>query len=267
MDKAEFQNKLGRFVIDATCFLIGTGNGEPEFNISEREGKDTAKYAVKLFPNKDVFIVWDIQRHRKKDAGMSSLGLTDNTWDKIPVGPDVFEPCYKELKKPYSGIYEKIYIVGTSHFERFFKNYASYMKLNEDDDEYPHNINTDNASLWVNADERKKYSSSQYKREKKFREEVLEAYNFQCAICRCGILNVLQAAHEHGYEVCSTPYDDSKHGICLCANHHLMYDSNVIDVNLKTGAVEILEYTDEIINSVWYEEFLEKYDGKIKERK
>ncbi len=248
--------------------MIRSGNGEPEFNIGECEERKTVRYAIKLFENKDIFMVWDLQRHRdygKKGDEGCYLSLTEKNWDDIPHGMEVFEPRYKHLNKPNSGIYEKIYIVGISHFHEFFQNYTSYMKFNEEDDEFPHDAKED--EKWADAFERRKYSSRQSKRDRLFREKVLEAYEYQCAICRCEIREILQAAHEHGYEVRDTAYDDPKHGICLCANHHLMYDSDVIDINLKTRSVEILKHKEEIKNSTWYKEFSEKYSMKIKERK
>ena len=48
----------------------------------------------------------------------------------------------------------------------------------------------------------------------------------------CDIKEMLQAAHEHGYTVAETSYDDPAHGICLCANHHLLYDSDLLIIDL-----------------------------------
>jgi putative restriction endonuclease len=60
-----------------------------------------------------------------------------------------------------------------------------------------------------------------------FRRVVLRAYDHKCAICGTGFHEVLQAAH-------IIPFGDERralrvqpeNGICLCANHHLMFDSD-----------------------------------------
>lgn len=60
-----------------------------------------------------------------------------------------------------------------------------------------------------------------------FRRVVLQAYSYKCAICDTGFREVLQAAH-------IVPFGDERralrvhptNGICLCANHHLMFDSD-----------------------------------------
>ena len=80
---------------------------------------------------------------------------------------------------------------------------------------------------------REKYTAERLKRDSGFRKEVLEAFDYRCFVCGVDIVEVLQAAHEHGYEPGKTNWDDPKHGICLCANHHLMYDKGLIMINKK----------------------------------
>lgn len=111
----------------------------------------------------------------------------------------------------------------------------------------------------MNEENRRRYSLTKLQRKAEFRAQVLEAYGNQCAVCRCGIIQVLQAAHLHGYEVADTDLsaDKVEHGICLCANHHLMYDNNLIDLNLSektvhftgTDTIELPQY-ERISNNV-----------------
>ena len=271
LTKSSFETRLNTIVSNTSDFIIGdttSGSSEPTFNIGERKGRDTALFAIKLFQDKDIFIVWDLRRHREFNGARSSLTVAGKSWDKIPTGKDVFEPRYKEIGKNYSGIWEKVYIVGLSHFDKFFSNYGSYMQFNMSDETFPcyspQARQCANTVQWFSEDERVKYSSSQYHRKKQFRDMVLAAYGHQCAICRCGVDKILQAAHERGYEVAYTKYDNPKHGICLCANHHLMYDQHLIDINLK--ALEITINEEKIREMPWYQEFVNKYQGKILER-
>ncbi len=235
---------------------------------SIRTKLNRALYVVKFFQTKDVFIIWDAKRRR--DIGgvggyTFDLGVD---WDTRIIGPDVFWSHYRELGRHNSGIYEKIYVVGLSNFDLFFQNCDTYMQFNALDDEFPHNsqraIEEERSVHWKTKSERKKYSSSQYKRDKQFRADVLAVYGHRCAICRCNISEVLQAAHEAGYDVAHTNYDDPNHGICLCANHHLMYDNNLLKIDLDQLTIEILE--EKVKNMSWYQDFIEKYDGKIIKR-
>lgn len=70
--------------------------------------------------------------------------------------------------------------------------------------------------------------------------KVLKMYGNRCAICRCNIIETLQAAHEHGFEPNEANKDDPTHGICLCANHHLMYDRNLLSIDFKKQKVSFL---------------------------
>ena len=76
---------------------------------------------------------------------------------------------------------------------------------------------------------------------------------------------MLQAAHERGYEVAKTNFDDPSHGICLCANHHLMYDRELLDIDFEKHEIVIKD--KDIIRMPWYRDFLEIYGGKITKRK
>lgn len=266
--KREFATKLGAFVSNPSDFIIGdtlSGSSEPNYNIGKVTGRNTALYAVKIFTAKKIFIVWDIKRHRDYGGARSSLTLSEKNWDKIPTGSDVFKPHYKEMKNNFSGVWEKVYIVGLSHFDRFFSNYAAYMQFNALDTEFPaysSEAKEQAASIqWLTENERVKYSSSQYQRDKQFRDAVLAAYGHKCAVCRCTVDAILQAAHERGYEVAHTNYDDFRHGICLCANHHLMYDQELIDIDLKT--LEIIINEESVKEMPWYREFITTYQGKI----
>ncbi len=269
--KKEFRNKIESIGIDSDIFLIGCGRNGPVFNIGERAGKDIALYAIMVFDEKEVFFVWDLQwrRKKRKNGGPgSSLCLLDKSWNSIPTGQDTFVPFYRHLEEAYGDTYEKVYVVGMAHFYEFFRHYSAFMQFNSADEAFPKVAQADADIVeWHSDEERKRYAYTRPDRDKEFRSKVLEAYKYQCAICRCGIYEILEAAHEHGYEVKDTAYDDPMHGICLCANHHLMYDRELIDIDLEASTIAIRGKVDEIMESVWHREFVEKYHGKIKKRK
>ena len=126
---------------------------------------------------------------------------------------------------------------------------------------------------WANKEERAKRSVYQKARDKKFRESVLKRYMNKCAICRCSIPQLLDAAHERGFEVCNTSIDNVKHGVCLCKNHHAMYDKKIdntssvylIDLDLKHGELIINHHS--VKKMPWYPVFMTEYNGKLLEQK
>lgn len=275
MNSFDFKEKLNSNIINIDDFFVRVERdnyqqSSPQhiFQYPSDETKqklNKATYLVKFFPKKDVFIVWDIQRHREISSAGGYTFKLGKDWDSTITGPDIFRAYYKELGRHNSGIWEKIYVVGLSNFEKFFQDCDAYMKLNALDDGFPHNssmaIKEEKTVNWRTESERKKYSSLQHHRDKLFRDTILNAYGSKCAICRCPINELLQAAHERGYEVSNTKYDDPKHGICLCANHHLLYDHELIDIDLKMLMIFI---KDERIKLMpWYREFVSKYKGKI----
>ena len=74
---------------------------------------------------------------------------------------------------------------------------------------------------------------------------------------------MLQAAHEHGYTVAETSYDDPAHGICLCANHHLLYDSGLLIIDLPKKRYMCKA---EIRDQKWYAHYSKQEEGRFVER-
>lgn len=61
-----------------------------------------------------------------------------------------------------------------------------------------------------------------------FRKEVLEAYSFQCAVCSVSKPTFLDAAHI--LPAIKGNNDTVNNGICLCKNHHIAYDNNLLGI-------------------------------------
>ncbi|MBS6554456.1 MAG: HNH endonuclease, partial [Clostridium sp.] len=64
---------------------------------------------------------------------------------------------------------------------------------------------------------------------------VLENYNYKCAICDCGEKKILEAAHI--IPVNSSGNDKVENGICLCRNHHRMFDEKLIELNFENHTI------------------------------
>lgn len=273
---ADFKNRVELLNVDVSRFVFGRGNPDkPRYSFSESRKIDLGtKYIIYLCPMHNLFIVWDYGRHlnvRKKPHTFD----TSKEWSQIKCDEHTITfPYYKRLGTKRDAPYEKVYVVDCKDYKDFIINIDSYMSFNE----YDINENgrlIDSKMLeseiidYSKSEERKIYSSQYRQRDYNFRKSVLKAYDYQCAICRCETESVLQAAHLHGYEVTKTDLsaDNPKNGICLCANHHLMYDNGDIDIDVKTLSITINKSS--IKSEYWYEFFADKngFNSKILKRR
>lgn len=243
--------------------------GDPENPSHNVDKSNQQRYVVCIFPAKGLFCVWDYKRHRKyKQMGASQSSVTLGCgWDEVKILPCVY---YKRLGNHRDSPYEKVYVVPEDDWRLFFSHIDEYMHFNQYDLD-PSGKTVDKSVFACENeeyadDERKRYSSQKLQRRTEFSKKVMEAYDYQCAICRCNLREVLQAAHLHGYEVSATDLsaDKPENGIALCANHHLMYDSELIDINIHKGTISIND--DRIKQMPWYSEFY-KNGFKLLERK
>jgi len=148
------------------------------------------------------------------------------------------------------------------NFDTLYENiYYLYDLLpwDESDDNIPKKIKNELSQKKV----RGRHTVEQWNRECAFRHAVLDAYNNQCAICHCKEKKLLQAAHI--VPVAKGGSDSVSNGICLCANHHLMFDSGLIKIDFKKLKLTYIAESVKIMP--WYKEFQEKYDEKIMPRK
>lgn len=272
-EKQKFKNMLAKFPFEGEYVHVCAGSSElkPCCDLGDNGIGENTRYVVKLYPHHQAFVVWDYERHRDIKGAGKSLYLSVD-WNKICPSGRVFLPRYKCLGQPHVGI-EKVYVVGMGRMDEFFEHIDDYMEFNDQDegfDEIKNKVNQEPIlkKILSKAEEshlikRKAYSSTKKTRDENFRTSVLEAYNSKCAICQCDLVEVLQAAHERGFEAATTEYDDPRHGICLCANHHLMYDKELIDIDLSKRSIKVND--NRIKEMAWYQEFINN-GGKISER-
>lgn len=267
----EYHSRIEELVGCGEDYLVAVGQScEPTCNISKRSPKrrERAKYVVKVFEEQDLFMVWDCARHRE----YKSIGAAQSTyssvasWEDIKWGDSPIIDFYKQIgfggaERPF----EKVLIVRMAFFDQFFLNCEEYMSFNEFDEHFPCNdgnaIKT--AHKWATQRIRQRYSTSKLSRDASFSKRVLDAYGYRCAVCGCDIQEMLQAAHEHGYTVAETSYDDPAHGICLCANHHLLYDSGLLIIDLPKKRYMCKA---EIRDQKWYAHYSKQEEGRFVER-
>ena len=269
LTREEYWSKIDELTGRGTDYLVSCGTPvKPYCDISKLAGNKSAKYVVKICWRHDLFIVWDCERHREYSnagAAQSSYSCGDS-WEDIKWNESPILDCYKQMgnrgaDKPY----EKVTIVRLSFFDEFFANCEEYMSFNEFDNHFPHHDKGAYAAAknWSSPQKRKRYSTSKLSRDVLFRERVLEAYGYRCAVCGCDIPEMLQAAHEHGHTVVETDHDDPNHGVCLCANHHLMYDSELLEIDIPNRKYQCKA---EMHGRKWYSTFSEKEEGRFVDR-
>lgn len=65
--------------------------------------------------------------------------------------------------------------------------------------------------------------------QEEFSNAIKEHYNYKCAVCGLSITEVLEAAHIIPYSKANDEQKfDYHNGIALCANHHKMFDCNIL---------------------------------------
>lgn len=103
---------------------------------------------------------------------------------------------------------------------------------------------------------------TQYPRNPRFRQEVLEAYSHRCAMC--GIqLDLVEAAHivPHAHP---EGYDTVRNGLALCTLHHRSFDTGLLyveddySIHVNTARVEHLRKMGRADGLQWYEQQLER---------
>ena len=85
--------------------------------------------------------------------------------------------------------------------------------------------------------------------QKIFRQALLKAYDYKCAVCGYEFVDSLQAAHIYPWSKAS---DEDKinvcNGILLCPNHHALYDDDWLTISKEyvVGCYDSEDYNDGI---------------------
>ena len=202
-----------------------------------------------------IYVAWSAIAHRiiDSDANKHSFSLRKRYMDIENLQKPLvyfYQRIEGTKKSEYSALeyYEKIVLIRESYIEKFCEYPLLYLMPNREDTGYKNNTvfqdifsrkslvsSGQNDGRWFSDEERKRYSYSRVFRDSSFRDRVLKAHNNQCAICGESIEEVLQAAHI--IAVKDGGSDDTENGICLCANHHLMYDWGLFNIDAATKQI------------------------------
>ncbi|EFM10712.1 conserved hypothetical protein [Paenibacillus curdlanolyticus YK9] len=99
------------------------------------------------------------------------------------------------------------------------------------------------------------------KRDPNFRDRILKAYEFSCAVCGFNVrlghqLVGIDAAHIQWHQAGGP--DTEENGIALCSLHHKLFDRGVFTI---TGEQELL-VAEQAYGTHGFEEWLMRYHGK-----
>lgn len=99
------------------------------------------------------------------------------------------------------------------------------------DENFPNSVHEDLLSAVGLDDE---ITTTRKKRDPQFREKILRAYQYQCAICgysgRIGdVLVAVEAAHIKWHQAGGP--DTNPNGVALCSLHHKLFDRGMITIN------------------------------------
>ncbi|MEH7238864.1 HNH endonuclease [Bacillus sp. JJ1562] len=104
--------------------------------------------------------------------------------------------------------------------------------------------------------------SSKRKRDPKFRERILRAYGYSCAVCGFNVrlahtLDGVEAAHIKWHQAGGP--DSENNGIALCSLHHKLFDRGVFTISDNRQMI----VSQEAHGTHGFEEWLMKYHGEV----
>ncbi|SFQ24257.1 HNH endonuclease [Lachnospiraceae bacterium XBB1006] len=213
-----------------------------------------AEMAIYIHTQYKTAIVWNVRRRRKEGRMVKSFSLPGG-WEKTVLTSGEMQARYKKMGTDWGAPYEKVLVLHVDVLQAIADELYNYLGSNKYDTEFPYECELEHEDDFS----RERVSTSRWERDRRFRNEVLKAYGNRCAICRCGEEKLLEAAHI--VAVADGGNDESKNGICLCANHHIMFDKGLIKIDFENK--NIMDIADSVRAMAWYTEFIEMHGGRI----
>ncbi len=207
-----------------------------------------------------VAIVWNRKIREKSNRSIHTFVLSQNLNDIIPQSGQI-KAIYKKMGTERAAPYEKVLVLGVDTLYEISEELDLFLKINPLDNECPNEIKNGKLDRYdVPEDEaRDRVSTKRWERDRQFRGAVLMAYGCKCAICRCEEEKLLEAAHIEA--VADGGSDNLENDVCLCANHHKMFDKELIKIDFDK---HILTYVEDSVKEMpWYSVFKEKYAGRL----
>lgn len=232
--------------------------GRPLGRCSHRTTKkfDTEEIVIVYDLSYKVFIVWCTELHKHAFTSKShelTLGtkgedyLKEQSYDDLKNKITVVK---KRLKINSQTVNESVFIIGKNAFNDFCKNYKYFILQSNLDAIEELDVETQNDFY------RKYIKRYALERNPMFRMKILDKYNHTCIVCGAKEDKMLQSAHIKAASKGGS--DETNNGYCLCANHHLLFDSGKLSIDIENG---IFNYTEDI-SDPWKKE-AEKRNFKL----
>ena len=225
----------------------------------------TYQLVISYYYSQKVFVVWNAavhaQIHDLRGMTTLSIGADADALIKSGFGKGRIESIFKSVKqKGTKDCVELVTLVGVDALYDFCKAYSEYIipELNH----IPkgkqclyatpggeiQRFSSDNKESYKTV-EREREIFSRAKRDPSFRQLVIERWGGKCIICGASEERILEAAHRESVK--NGGSDDPSNGYCLCANHHRMYDSALLDIDIENSSFECNSESAKAMS--WYE--------------
>lgn len=200
-------------------------------------------------PELDLYFVWNSYIHRPMLKGQAKHTFAvrpkyTRRYDRNTI--DGMEAIYRPLQgdTPHN---EKLLIIEPSYMPLFCANPFVYLAPDAEDEDYKsatlfaHPNHPEPYIYEANCDPvvakylvRERISCSRIKRDAEFRRKVFSQYIVpHCIICGASNVKILEAAHI--IAVSDNGADVPDNGVCLCRNHHRLWDEGLLEINLDDG--------------------------------
>ncbi len=175
----------------------------------------------------DVFAGWDVRKHGGALGQSPSLQIRKDCLQR--AAENVFSPCDKgnqEIAIAFRPDFLVEYVRNLEHLHDFGRSQEDLAALDAVA-QHPE-INVEDIQIADNARKITIISVSKKLRDVKFRNRVLAAYDYHCAMCGLQ-LKLVDAAHiiPVNHEKST---DETRNGLALCVLHHRAYDQALLTV-------------------------------------
>lgn len=235
---------------------IAVRNGDsPDYSYDIEKKHFIVDIVVYLNYKMKIAVVWD-NKYRRENGCTSHYFHWMQNIDSERIAQGFIDIGNKRFKTDHGLISERILIMS---FDTLVDNLNALLDLFRPEELENEVLPQSNEKQVI----RGRRTISQWNRDREFRSKVLRAFEGKCAICRCAEEKLLQAAHI--IAVAAGGNDDVENGICLCANHHIMLDKQLIDIDYRK--MRLSHISESVKSMPWYEAFIRNGNELVKRKK
>jgi hypothetical protein len=253
------QERIARLLHPVKCKFVGFDALGDRIKSIPKQDFQEFDLILGYDKTKRVYFAWNahVLRLINRDAESQSVKVKPSIKiDSIISETSPIYPVYQLHNGGYIDTYtkadlrDKMLIISESFIEEFCKNPFYYLIPSPDDNNFKSDVTfcmpglstpllgeEANSTLLSTDKLRAQYTCNQIARDSRFRKRVLERCGNKCVVCGTAIPCILQAAHI--VAVRDDGSDDPRNGVCMCANHHLMFDKGLFEI--EKGKIKVLD--------------------------